>query len=187
MRPLEAVTERERTPVLIEGRVRLTAALEDRAEVGVHGRQVRRPNFDLLELVGGFVEHLEVEVDPPERDGEREVVGCALEGITVQRDHPTRSTFLAVVPLEPGEQRQRRHGLGSALPGADGFTVFAVAVDESPDDARPWVEEAQATNGEIAKALGLSRAAVGQWRQRFVRQGLAGLYDAPRPGGACER
>jgi len=50
--------------------------------------------------------------------------------------------------------------------------------------AKIIVQSAQGrTNGEIAKALGLSRASVGQWRQRFVRQGLAGLYDAPRPGG----
>ena len=38
-------------------------------------------------------------------------------------------------------------------------------------------------NKSIAEKLGLSRATVGKWRTRFLRQGLAGLYDEPRPGG----
>lgn len=38
------------------------------------------------------------------------------------------------------------------------------------------------TNTDIAKEVGLSRAMVVQWRQRFVRQRLAGLTDQPRPG-----
>jgi putative transposase len=38
-------------------------------------------------------------------------------------------------------------------------------------------------NGEIAQLVGLSRAMVVVWRQRFAKQGLAGLYDEPRPGG----
>ena len=38
-------------------------------------------------------------------------------------------------------------------------------------------------NQGIAEKLGLSRDTVGKWRNRFLRQGLAGLYDEPRPGG----
>jgi putative transposase len=38
-------------------------------------------------------------------------------------------------------------------------------------------------NKGIAEKLGLSRDTVGKWRSRFLRQGLAGLYDEPRPGG----
>lgn len=38
-------------------------------------------------------------------------------------------------------------------------------------------------NKGIAEKLGLSRDTVGKWRTRFLRQGLAGLYDEPRPGG----
>jgi putative transposase len=38
-------------------------------------------------------------------------------------------------------------------------------------------------NQGIAEKLGLSRDTVGKWRSRFLRQGLAGLYDEPRPGG----
>jgi putative transposase len=38
-------------------------------------------------------------------------------------------------------------------------------------------------NGEIGRAVGLSRGMVGMWRQRFARQGLAGLYDELKPGG----
>jgi len=35
----------------------------------------------------------------------------------------------------------------------------------------------------IGAKVGLSRAKVGMWRQRFLKQGLLGLYDEPRPGG----
>lgn len=38
-------------------------------------------------------------------------------------------------------------------------------------------------NQTIAKKVGLSGRMVGIWRQRFLDQGLMGLYDEPRPGG----
>jgi putative transposase len=38
------------------------------------------------------------------------------------------------------------------------------------------------TNTDIAKQLGLSKPTVGKWRQRFIEQGLMGLYDELRPG-----
>jgi putative transposase len=39
------------------------------------------------------------------------------------------------------------------------------------------------SNTEIAEKVGLSGAMVGMWRKRFLAQGMAGLYDEPRPGG----
>jgi putative transposase len=44
-----------------------------------------------------------------------------------------------------------------------------------------WSAEGR-TNSEIAKRLRCTQATVGKWRQRFVRQRLAGLYDELRPG-----
>ncbi|MFQ5874797.1 MAG: IS630 family transposase [Dehalococcoidia bacterium] len=38
------------------------------------------------------------------------------------------------------------------------------------------------SNQAVAQELGLSRQTVGLWRQRFLRQGLVGLYDELRPG-----
>jgi transposase len=40
-----------------------------------------------------------------------------------------------------------------------------------------------ASNSAIAAELGLTRPTVGIWRQRYLRQGLQGLYDELRPGG----
>src|SRR5512134_2932144 len=37
-------------------------------------------------------------------------------------------------------------------------------------------------NNQIAAELGTSHVTVGQWRQRVVDLGLAGLQEAPRPG-----
>lgn len=39
------------------------------------------------------------------------------------------------------------------------------------------------SNQEIAQEVGLSRVSVGLWRNRYVKQGLMGLYDELRPGG----
>ena len=39
------------------------------------------------------------------------------------------------------------------------------------------------SNTAIAERLGLTRPTVGTWRQRYLTQGLPGLYDEPRPGG----
>ncbi|MCA1699311.1 MAG: IS630 family transposase [Actinobacteria bacterium] len=41
---------------------------------------------------------------------------------------------------------------------------------------------AGATNREIAREVGLSELAVGRWRTKFGREGLAGLADRPRTG-----
>jgi len=38
------------------------------------------------------------------------------------------------------------------------------------------------TNTVIAQSVGLSIRMVGIWRQRFIDQGLMGLYDQPKPG-----
>jgi transposase len=38
------------------------------------------------------------------------------------------------------------------------------------------------SNQEIAAELGCNRHTVGQWRERFVDQGLPGLHDLPRSG-----
>jgi putative transposase len=38
------------------------------------------------------------------------------------------------------------------------------------------------TNTKIAQRVGLSIRMVGTWRQRFIDQGLMGLYDQPKPG-----
>ena len=38
------------------------------------------------------------------------------------------------------------------------------------------------TNTDVAQQLGLSKPTVGKWRQRFIEQGLKGLYDELRPG-----
>ena len=43
-------------------------------------------------------------------------------------------------------------------------------------------QEDRPTNGAVAAELGCSRNTVTLWRTRFVRHGLAGLQDAPRPG-----
>jgi len=37
-------------------------------------------------------------------------------------------------------------------------------------------------NQTIAEKVGLSGSMVGLWRKRFLAEGLAGLYDEPRPG-----
>jgi putative transposase len=39
------------------------------------------------------------------------------------------------------------------------------------------------TNKSIGEKVGLSGSMVGLWRKRFIRQGIMGLYDEPRPGG----
>lgn len=38
------------------------------------------------------------------------------------------------------------------------------------------------SNVEVARQVGVSNATVGTWRRRFIHQGVAGLYDEPKPG-----
>jgi putative transposase len=44
-----------------------------------------------------------------------------------------------------------------------------------------WSAEGQ-SNTEIAARLGWAKVTVGKWRQRFLEQRVAGLYDELRPG-----
>jgi putative transposase len=39
------------------------------------------------------------------------------------------------------------------------------------------------SNTAISESVGLSRATVGKWRQRYLAQGIQGLYDELKPGG----
>jgi transposase len=39
------------------------------------------------------------------------------------------------------------------------------------------------SNKEVAAQVGLTGQTVGKWRARFIRQGVDGLLDEPRPGG----
>jgi putative transposase len=39
------------------------------------------------------------------------------------------------------------------------------------------------SNKAVAARVGLSNVMVGVWRRRFLKQGIMGLYDEPRPGG----
>ena len=39
------------------------------------------------------------------------------------------------------------------------------------------------TNKAIGERIGMSNWVVGDWRKRYLRQGMAGLYDEARPGG----
>ena len=39
------------------------------------------------------------------------------------------------------------------------------------------------TNKAIGERIDMSNWRVGEWRKRYLRQGMAGLYDEPRPGG----
>ena len=44
-----------------------------------------------------------------------------------------------------------------------------------------WSAEGE-SNSDIADRLGWTKATVGKWRQRFLEDRLAGLYDEVRPG-----
>ena len=47
--------------------------------------------------------------------------------------------------------------------------------------------ELDATNADVARALGVSRPSVTTWRARFAAHRLDGLVDAPRPGAPWPR
>ncbi len=82
-------------------------------------RQVRLPDLDLLELVGGLVQHGELEVDAAERKSQRHAFRNAGARGLIERDHARWAALDPVRLLEAGEQRQLRVGLGRPLPHAE--------------------------------------------------------------------
>jgi hypothetical protein len=82
--------------------------------------------------------------------------------------------FASTVELLP-EVRSTLESLARAgsTPQALAFRCRIVLHAAAPDDP---------SNQDIAAALDCDRHTVGQWRERFVARGLAGLQDAPRSG-----
>jgi len=123
--PFERPAERERPAVFLECLRRLTAALEDGAQESVEPRQVGFPDLDLLKLVGGLVQHGELEVDAAEGEGQRHALRGARARGLVERDHARRAALGPVGLLEAGQEREGRLGLDRALPHAEGLPGFA--------------------------------------------------------------
>jgi Winged helix-turn helix len=82
--------------------------------------------------------------------------------------------FASPVVLTP-ELRTRLQGLlrAGSTPQALAFRCRLILRAADPE---------QPSNLQIANELGCDRHTVGQWRERFVTQGLGGLQDAPRSG-----
>ena len=82
--------------------------------------------------------------------------------------------YASTVVLSP-EQRETLDALVRArsTPQALVFRCRIVLVSAQPE---------QPTNLQVAETLDCDRHTVGQWRERYLVQGLAGLQDAPRSG-----
>ena len=119
------MTESQRPPIFLEGLACLATPLEDRAQECVDDGQIGRAHLELLELIGRLVEHLQLEVDAPERRGQGKIVRSALGSAAVQRDHAARPALLPVRPLEPREQWERGLRLHRALPRTHRLTGVA--------------------------------------------------------------
>jgi transposase len=81
----------------------------------------------------------------------------------------------APVILLAEDDRRRLEALlrAGSTPQSLAFRVRVVLRAAEPDGP---------PNLQIAAELGCNRRTVAVWRARYVRQGLAGLQDAPRPG-----
>jgi transposase len=75
----------------------------------------------------------------------------------------------------PDETRDQLQALVRARSTPQALVVRCRIVLRAAADDRP-------SNQEIAAGLGCNRHTVGQWRERFVAQGLDGLHDLPRSG-----
>ena len=82
--------------------------------------------------------------------------------------------FASVIVLSP-ELQQQLHALvrAGATPQALAFRCRLILRAAAADHL---------TNQQLADELDCDRHTVGQWRERFVASGLAGLQDAPRSG-----
>jgi transposase len=75
----------------------------------------------------------------------------------------------------PDETRDQLEALLRARSTPQALAFRCRIVLRAAGDDRP-------SNQEIAAELGCNRHTVGQWRERFVAQGLDGLHDLPRSG-----
>ena len=82
--------------------------------------------------------------------------------------------FGSPVPLS-AEVRQQLELLARARSTPQALVFRCRLVLRAADADRP-------NNQQIAAELACDRHTVGQWRERFVAAGLAGLQDAPRSG-----
>ena len=84
------------------------------------------------------------------------------------------SPFASTIRLSE-EQSQALQALlrSGSTPQALVFRAQIVVRANAPDGA---------SNVQISGELGCDRRTVSKWRERFAKQGLAGLVDAPRTG-----
>jgi predicted ArsR family transcriptional regulator len=82
--------------------------------------------------------------------------------------------FGSRIVLTP-HQRQQLQTLGAAGSTPQALAFRCRLILHAAREDRP-------TNQQVADELGCDRHTVGQWRERFVAHGLAGLQDAPRSG-----
>jgi hypothetical protein len=127
MSPVKEPSELEASPILHACLGEIASPLEDRGQVGVHDRQIGRPHFDLLQLVGCLVEHFELEVHPAEFHGEGEIVWRTREGFSIHRDHAGGPIVLTIHPLQSRQDGQARLALQRALPRSHRLAPLAEA------------------------------------------------------------
>ena len=69
----------------------------------MHDRQIGRPHLDLLELVRGLIEHLQLEVHAAKRHRQGYIVRRSRDRLPVDRDHAGRAAFFAVGAFQAGQ------------------------------------------------------------------------------------
>ena len=73
---------------------------------------------------------------------------------------------------------------GGRPPAGEGTTGIAGVVRRRAGALRRWHAGEPAT--AVAAGLGIGRATLYRWQERYEADGLAGLVDAPRMGRSCE-
>src|SRR5207245_2330553 len=136
-RPVERVAEQEGAAIFLERLSGLAATLEDRAEERVDHRRAGRAHLDLLELVRGLVEHLQLELGA----AELVVDGGQLLGLgrAPGRADGAEDPLLGVQRLAPAPALH-----GEVAETAQRHEMIATRLEDEPEGGGGLVAAAQA-------------------------------------------